>query len=131
MNNPNPRIRLEDTLLDIFSKMSEGNPGAMTVMAQILQHGNEIDPAGFEPVMKILMLDTWGIYGSDIWVLYKNICGQNIANLITLIRAAQLGMIDKPGKILIEGNPKYDFPSIAKRVTEHISSFNYPYPVEE
>lgn len=38
------RIQLTDTLKDAYSKMAEGNPGAMTVCLQSLKNNAVIDP---------------------------------------------------------------------------------------
>lgn len=86
------KIKLDDTMLSVFSKMSEGNPGAMSVLANLVKYGRYIDPYA-ESFMYILMLDERGIYGSRIWILYKDICGESIVRLMFLIRACQLGIV--------------------------------------
>ena len=72
------KIKLTDSLLDIMMKMSGGNPGALRVLMEIL----ECD----EGLLRILDLDNMGIYGSQIWVGYKNHCGSDIEKLIELIK---------------------------------------------
>jgi hypothetical protein len=68
--------------------MGEGNPGGMNVLMQLVNsYGNQ----GF---MSVLWLDTWEIYGSKLWVLYKDVCGESIENTYYLVRAAQLGFLD-------------------------------------
>ncbi len=64
------RITLNDTIQSTVVKMSDGNPGAMTVLMKLLQkeHG----------IFKLLKLDTLGIYGSAIWVVYKDLLGEDI-----------------------------------------------------
>ena len=37
-------------------------------------------------------LGTWGIYGSDIYVLCKDKCGGDLRRLLMLMRATQLGL---------------------------------------
>jgi hypothetical protein len=62
--------------MSMAMKMSDGNPGALTVVMSIYQHVENIDPmgalGGFGP---ILSLDTLGIYGPDVWMLYKFLTG--------------------------------------------------------
>ena len=76
----------------MFVKLCEGNPGALGVLMRIWKEGQAIDPYT-DPLLLILMFDSFGIYGSDIWILYKDVCGQKLNKTIALIRAAQLGII--------------------------------------
>lgn len=88
------RIQLSDSMMDIVMKMSEGNPGAVSVLAQLLKENGRIDPdSALAEIGTILHLDTAGIYGSKIWMVYKDICGEDITSMIGLLRGAQLGYI--------------------------------------
>lgn len=90
----NEVLQLEDTGLDVFMKMSEGNPGAMTVLMQIFEKTQEIDPENtLGGLGVILCLDTMGLRGSRIWMLYKDVCGESMLELQILMRANQLGVI--------------------------------------
>ena len=90
------RLKLQDTGFDVVYKMSEGNPGALNVCLQILQNGEQIDPdAALGGLGALLGLDTLGIYGSDIWLFYKDVCGQNLTNALGILRAWQLGNLSK------------------------------------
>jgi len=90
---PNARIRLEMSIPDVLYALSEGNPGALTVCLGMLKDGEAIDPdAALGSLSPVLMLDTLGIYGPRIWMLYKNVCGQDIGKTIALLRAWQLGL---------------------------------------
>lgn len=85
----NTRIQLEDTALSAVTKMSEGVIGAVEPLMSLF---------GLPPVNGfhcVLMLDTYGIYGSDIYVLWNDICERKIWRLSALIRAAQLGVISR------------------------------------
>ena len=89
------RIELTDTPSDVVMKMSEGNPGAMTVCMNILDGGEKIDPDGaLGGLGAILMLDTLGIYSSRIWMLYKDVCGENLSTMLAIERAWQFGFVD-------------------------------------
>ena len=86
------RIQLTDSMMDIVMKMSEGNPGAVTVIAQLIKENARVDPdSALGELGTILHLDSAGIYASDIWMVYKDICGQNIVSFIGLFRAIQMG----------------------------------------
>ena len=88
------KIKLDDTLMTILLKLTEGNPGAATVLVKIVKEADTIDPdASLGHLAILLDLDTLEIYGSNIWILYKDICGQSIKHFIATLRAWQLGFI--------------------------------------
>lgn len=90
------RIKLEDTFMDIMVKMSEGNPGAINVLMQLYKEVPNIDPQNIlGGIGAILELDTLGVYGPRIWMLYKDVCGEDIANTNWMLRAWQLGIISE------------------------------------
>jgi len=66
-----------ETLFEASIKMAKGNPGALNVIAQLSAH-----PDG---ASIILCLDKMGITGSRIWVLYKDLCGQDIRKMIEML----------------------------------------------
>ena len=90
------RIGMTDSAMDICTKMSEGNPGALTVIIDMLTKGETIDPDSWcGGLGSILALDSHGIYGSRIWMLYKDVCKENLVNTIAVLRACQLGHISE------------------------------------
>jgi hypothetical protein len=88
------KIKLNDSFMDVVMKMSEGNPGAISVLMQLMKEVPTIDPAnvlgGLGPILE---MDTLGIYGSRIWILYKDVCGEDIAKTNWMLRAWQLGLL--------------------------------------
>lgn len=80
------RLTENDTLMDTITKMSGGNPGAVTVMTKLLTR----NPA------TIFWLDQLEIYGSSIWKLYRVACHCSIQATITVIQAAKAGLIATP-----------------------------------
>ncbi len=90
----NGRITLRDTPRDVLVKMADGNPGAILAMIEMLKHGESIDPQGFMGGLgSILSLDTLGIYGTEIYILWNDQCNRDIRELLMLLRAYQLGFI--------------------------------------
>ena len=86
------RIEWQDTAEDIIMKMSDMNPGAISVLVNILQKTERIDPDNaMGGLGVIMMLDNNGIYGDDIFVLYCDICNSDTAKMIAVLRAVQLG----------------------------------------
>jgi hypothetical protein len=90
------RIELNDTAITMMMKMSEGNPGALNVLTKILEDGAKIDPDDFMGSYgAIFRLDTLGIYGSRIWMLYKDVCKHDIVATLGVLRASQLGIVKR------------------------------------
>ena len=88
------RITLEDSLQSTVVKMVEGNPGAMRVCCDLIKENAKIDPDSMlGELSAILALDSNGIYGSKIWMLYSDVCECNIITMIGLLRACQLGYL--------------------------------------
>lgn len=91
----NERIKLTDSTMSAIVKMSDGNPGAMNVLMQLLQPNN-IDPDNVMGGMGVILtLDSIGIYGSDIYVLNSDLCERNLAKMLAVLRATQLGLFSR------------------------------------
>jgi len=92
----NERINdLSMTTQDVVLTLVEGNPGALRVCLEILaDNTTDLDNSlgGFGV---LLSLDTLHIYGSRIWMLYKDVCKQNISNVLAVLRGWQLGHLTR------------------------------------
>jgi hypothetical protein len=98
--------KLNDSMLDVLAtrkniSMSEGNPGAMSVIAQILESQPTI---GF---MTVLGLDDMNIRGSQIWIGYKDYCEQDLARFVTCIQNRDLAMINIINAEGLRGNHEH------------------------
>lgn len=90
------RIGLTDTHISAIAKMSDGNPDALSAMMQIMQEHDNIDTeAMFGGLGAIMLLDTWEIYGSDIYVLFNDKCDRDVRRMLLLMRATQLGLFSE------------------------------------
>lgn len=79
-----------------LAKMSQGNPGALTAMMDMMKYAKEVDPdSAFEEYTPILNLKSFEIFGTDIYVLWNDLCDRNSAKAITLLRAVQLGELSR------------------------------------
>ena len=94
---PNNRIESDDTLMEIFSKLSDGNAGAFTVLLRIMEYTAKYHQEGYDlaGLNMLGILDTTGIYSFDIWLLYKDICKENIEHFIQVLKAYQYGFVDE------------------------------------
>lgn len=94
--NQNTRITLKDTPISSMTKLSEGNPGAATVLVQLYAQAGAIDPQDFMGGLgSVLALDSHAIYGSRIWMFFKDVCGEDITKVVVCLRAVQLGIISE------------------------------------
>ena len=114
-------------------KLAEGNPGALRVLCELFKASPTVDleSTGFAP---LVWLDTWEVYGPHIWLLYKDICGEDIVRVLIVIRAAQLDIIpssdlttaiqlaDAPGDQAHHGFLS-DFDGLLEQVREHVPEF--------
>ena len=95
-NREKERITLKMTVQDAICAVAEGNPGALSVCVRMMQEGGAIDPdaimGGFT---NILSFDTHRIYGARVWMLYKDVCGEDLARTIAVLRAMQLGFVSE------------------------------------
>ncbi len=88
------RIEITDTVQDVVLKLAGGNPGAIRVCVELLKDSESIDPDNILGGLGVLMsLDTLGIYESDIWLLYKDVCGERLAAMVAVLRGLQLGLV--------------------------------------
>lgn len=122
------RIELEDTPKSAVIKMSEGVIGAIEPLMSLFG----LPPAnGFHCV---LMLDTYGIYGSDIYVLWNDICERKIWRLSALIRGAQLGVISREelkaatvrGRVELKLDVKSIYEEVQKRLSDVPEDMRFP-----
>lgn len=94
MNLPDKnRIRLEMTGMDAMVAMSGGNPGAVGAIVAVVKAADQVDPdciLGW--IGPLGWLDSQGIYGSDLYVLWSYQCRRDVVKFIGMIRAAQLGI---------------------------------------
>lgn len=116
--------------MGVISKMSEGNPGAATALGAIFKNAQRIDPqSALGPLGALCSLDTADVYGSGIWVLYSDVCGQNVSKMIALLRAAQLGFVSYDLIKEISSRQDYswrkmiDVDAVCKQVQERLEEF--------
>lgn len=82
------KISLDMSVLDIVTEMSEGNPGALTVMMDLISKNPD------SGVFTLLHLDDMNIRGSQIWVGYKDYAGEDIAKFEEAVIARNPEMVN-------------------------------------
>ncbi len=76
-----------DTVQDMVVKMCEGNPGALGVLLEIVNH-----PDGGPLIM--LRLADMNIRGAQLWVAYKDYCRRNLGMLLMRLEARDPRMVE-------------------------------------
>jgi len=119
------RILLSDSMTDVIIKMAGGNPGAINSLMQMIKEVPQIDPQNaMGGLGTILSLDSFGIYEERIWVLYNDVCKQDMTNMIACLRACQLGFISQQDlNDSINGNISFVLSEILQQVQESLSEF--------
>lgn len=80
------RINGNSKVFDAIVLMAEGNPGALTVCSRLVAEDMVMG------TISLLILDEMGIYGSQIWVAYKDVCKENLTTLIERVMDRDPGL---------------------------------------
>jgi hypothetical protein len=128
------RLDLQDTTLTAISKMSEGNPGAMSALVDILQNGDEIDPQNIMGGMGVILsLDTHKIYGTDIYIIYNDKCDRDLRKMLMLLRSVQLGFLPESKLQEMAADQEYkvnltdeEIDDLDNKVCEQLEGFQKP-----
>jgi hypothetical protein len=87
------RIQLHDSMMDIVTKMSEGNMGAITCLMEMIKKDDWY--AGVHGVLMILNFDSMGLYGSKLYMLWNDCCDRDLIQLELVMRNWQMGELTK------------------------------------
>lgn len=81
------KLTLNDDFGSAMFKISQGNPGAITVImeANIEVMEKKLREGPLAPFTVMMALDTLGIYGPNIWILYKDKCDMDIVQFLNHI----------------------------------------------
>lgn len=83
------KITMIDNAESALAKICEGNPGAINACCCIIKEGAKVYPYvdGWE---YIILLDKLEIYGSDIYVLWNDICQRGTRKMTAALRIAKI-----------------------------------------
>lgn len=107
--------------------LSEGNPGAITAMLEMISEYQNIDPqAIFGSYHVIMFLKDYNFKGTNIWNLWKNVCDQKHVNFAAVMRGHQMGFITRQTiDNLAKGDTlQIDFPKLIEQIKERLPTFN-------
>jgi len=113
------------TINDMVIAMSDGNPGAITVLMDSILSSKEIDPDNWVGELGMIMnLEMCEVYGSRIWMLFKDVCGERLGRTAAMLRAVQLGIISRVQlDDAIDGKTQLDVDEICQKVSFELPSF--------
>lgn len=83
------RIKFTEDITEILTKMSEGNPGALTFLMEAI---NNLPPE--QSFTTLMHLDDMNIRGSQIWIGYKHYCGCDTEKFLELVGKRDEGLVD-------------------------------------
>lgn len=87
---------LNMSVQQIVLALAGGNPGAIRVTCEIVKDGARIDPdSGLGALGPLFSLDRLGIFESQIWKLYSDVCDCDLTKTLCLLRAEQLGHLSE------------------------------------
>ena len=86
--NTKTRLTSEMSIKEAIIEMSEGNPGALTCMMEMI----DSNPMA---LLDILYFDSLGIYGSKIYMLWNDCCDRDMNKLNETLRYFREGDISE------------------------------------
>ncbi len=98
--------------------------GAVQVCFDVFARGAEIDPDAFAPVATLVSLDFLGVYEERLWMLYSDVCGQDLSVLFGVVRAWQLGFLSAEAlNAAIDQDVVLDFEDLLAKVQAELPDF--------
>lgn len=86
-------ITKSDTLESAILNLADGVGAAIEILAAIVNQGPDNDlEAKAGGIGYLLLLDEIGIYGTDIYILYRDKCQSDLKRLLLLLRATRQGV---------------------------------------
>ncbi len=85
----------KDNLIKCITLLSDCNPGAIRCIGELLRITLKIKLAlPFNGAFVLQLLDKNGIYGTDIYILYNDICNKDCFKVLALLSAVEIGYLD-------------------------------------
>lgn len=91
------RIKLSDTGISAITKLVDGNPGAIRALTELMKYRDAENPSGNGGFFAMLNIDSAGIYGPDLWLLYKDVCDHDIKKMSNVLKLYEMGTLSGRG----------------------------------
>jgi len=93
------KLTLDMSTMQLLTEMSEGLPGGIVVLTRLME-----EPDG---ITFILGLDDMNIRGTQIWIGFKDYCGEDIEKFKKAITDRDPKMVDAINKVGLSGNHEH------------------------
>lgn len=135
MSVQHPRIKsFNMTGIDAVLELTDGNPGAIRVMSDLVHMSRIIDPqSALGSWGPLILTDSMDVYGNRIWDLYKYVCDENYYRTLGIMRAFQLGHLsqrDLDRAIDTKDSKVFDVDAMLALVKEQLQEFQIEAPAE-
>ena len=127
------KLSLDMSIAQCMIVMADSNPGAAVAIMNIMQQTSAIDPDNaLGGIGYVMDLDEMGIYGTDIYVLYSDICNKELPKFLAVLRAKQLGLLDTYvlqracARQDLMGKTMINVEDLYQKVRERLPAFNNP-----
>ena len=125
---------MSDNVTSAFIKLSDGNPGAMTALMDVYRSVEQVDPYAVMGIITyILHIDRLEIYGTDIYVLWNDICDRDASKTIAVLKANTLDLIsdqdlkDACHRQDRKGSEMVPVEELYSKVVEKYPNFDFPH----
>ena len=82
-------------IIQCITMLAKGNPGACTCLCKLLEYTfHDHCELPVHGVNVLRLLDKYGIYGTDIYVLWNDICDEDYFKVLELLSAVEIGFLD-------------------------------------
>jgi hypothetical protein len=101
----------------------------VAAIGELFSGGGQIDPDDmFQGFGSLMTLDTLGIYGSQLYQLWNDVCKRDLGKMIAVLRAYQLGQLAGATETAIKGaipnrGRGLDLDAIVAAVQERLPNF--------
>ena len=85
------KINYNDTIIEVITKLSEGNPGALSVLSELIESYNG-DTLKLLP--EYLTIDSMELYGSQLYMLWNDCCNRKIEKVKKVLELYRKGKIN-------------------------------------
>jgi hypothetical protein len=131
------RIEAKDTLPEAMVKIAEGNNAAGFLLMQLYGAFNRFGGSQGQEAYNYLLrdFDRLGIYGSGLWILYKDVCSEDCRLMLLTLCAVDFGIIEKEELVSVidtwfispESRSKIDFDYLRSRALELLKNSVYEF----
>lgn len=125
------RLKENMSVAEAVGAIAEENPGAVLVCGKLLEMTEKIDPDWMWGKLRALFfLDALNIYGKRIYSFWHDVCGEDLAKMIAVMRAQQLGQLAGVNRTSIHyaidnhGEGLENLDAVVLAVKERLPNFN-------